>query len=262
MMGKDVSQSDLDSSCDSALTVTDGAGEELILSPCGLIAKSYFTDSFTAQKNSGSGLEAVTMNTDKITGPLDQSLFQQPKDFETARYTAGPQCNSGETLSGAQCIGIDQNQCTCFVDSSGQSHVYYYPNDETTQYLHETYAGLVSPLVGVTDPRFMNWMNIAALPKFRKLYGIIDGNYKEGDTLKISVSYPVGSGAPYDVNQFSGTKSVVLSAKGALGVRNPGLGVTYIVSGACMVIMALVFFIKHEISPRPLGSAAMLNWTR
>lgn len=271
MMGKtDVSQSDLGTSCDPATTTTDNANSALTLNPCGLIAKSYFTDAFSASVPSGTSnsFNQVEMSTDEITGPLDQSLFRQPDGFKSASYTGSACTSSTQTLTAAQCSAdLGTPYCKCYLDA-GKKYVFYYPDDDTTEYLYETYAGLVSPLEGVTDPRFMNWMNIAALPKFRKLYGKMEGTYKQGDQIKISVSYPVGipgvpnSGTGYDVDQFKGTKSVVLSARGALGVKNRGLGVTYIVSGACMIVMALVFFVKHEVSPRPLGSAALLNWTR
>ncbi len=273
MMGKtDVSQSDLGTSCDPATTITDNANSALTLNPCGLIAKSYFTDAFSASVPSGSsGFDQVEMSTDEITGPLDQSLFQQPQGFKSASYS-GSACSTATdfyTLTAAQCAAdLGTPSCKCYFDTSttpGKWYVFYYPDDDTTQYLYETYVGLVSPLEGVTDPRFMNWMNIAALPKFRKLYGKMEGTYKQGDQIKITVSYPTGisgTGTGYDVDQFKGTKSVILSARGALGVKNRGLGVTYIVSGACMIVMALVFFVKHEVSPRSLGSAALLNWTR
>lgn len=33
----------------------------------------------------------------------------------------------------------------------------------------------------------MNWMRIAALPRFRKLWGIIDADLKEGDVVQVTV---------------------------------------------------------------------------
>ncbi len=37
------------------------------------------------------------------------------------------------------------------------------------------------------NQRFMNWMRIAALPRFRKLWGIIDADLKEGDVVQVTI---------------------------------------------------------------------------
>lgn len=238
----------------------------IYLNPCGLIAKSFFTDYFSLK----SAPEGATLSFDKITGPLDSNLFKQPKGFQKKdvkglKDSAGlPICPSkGGTGTGIYdyydadekvCQSqLGQKNCKCM--ENGNPWIFYYPNDDTTEYLYETYSELISPLEGVTDVHFMNWMNIAALPKFRKLYGVIKGDFKKGDEFVFTISDtwvpPEGS-----------TKSLLLTANGTLGIKNRGLGVTYIVSGSIMIFFALVFLVKHEFYPRPLGSPKQLQWNR
>lgn len=264
MMGQSVDQADLGTKCDPATTVKDSTNNiDLTLSPCGLIASSFFTDIFQFKPSANTA--NLKIATDDIIGPLDQSLFQQPEGFVKKPSSCTQQGAATCTAAGYPVGCATDNDCTsnglsvgcgCFADANGQQWVYYYPKNDVTQYLYETYPDNISPLDGVTDPHFMNWMNIAALPTFRKLYGKIDGSFKNGQTLTFTID------STYDVSNFSGTKSLVLSATGALGVKNPGLGVTYIVSGSIMILFAVIFFVKHETNPRPLGSPKELNWIR
>jgi hypothetical protein len=41
-----------------------------------------------------------------------------------------------------------------------------------------------------TDERFINWMRIAALPNFRKLWGRIETDLQKGDTVSSYVHDP------------------------------------------------------------------------
>lgn len=267
MMGKiDIPMETLESSCDPAAV----SNSTITLNPCGLIAKSYFTDSYGINLSTSSvggtaptALTALEMKFGDITGSIDTSLFVQPDGFKSEDVPVGTKCENGKTMLPDVCkdAGLSVG-CKCYQNPADatQYSYFYYPFDETTLYLYEMYPqslyGGISPLVGVTDPHFMNWMNIAALPNFRKLYGVIDVNVDVGDILSFAVSSLV------DVNSFQGKKSLVLSARGSLGVSNPGLGITYIVTGGACLLFSFVFFLKQEFSPRPLPTPASLNWTK
>lgn len=250
MMGGFPTEAELETACDPILT-----NGTRTYSPCGLIAYSFFTDSFSIDPSStvlGVASSALTLSFSDITGSIDKSLFKQPDGFVSVPVAPGT-C----VLSTLPCAAYNlQANCLCYTEPapSTKEWLYWYPNEATTDYLYESYPGLISPLDGVTDPHFMNWMNIAALPNFRKLYGVIQGNFHAGDVLVFNVQ------SSYDVTPFSGTKSLALSATGSLGVSNPGLGITYIVTGAICVFTALLFLMKYEFNPRPLGSPALLNW--
>lgn len=262
MQGNSVELSVLETKCgDGQATLAEGSTTEnpIILNPCGLIAKSFFMDSFTL---TGSQPSEAEMSFDQITGPLDTNLFKQPQGFQKQQVTA-TECPSQAGTGSYNYYDANADDCTteklpsgckCMEDGD-QQWLFYYPDDATTEYLYESYPDLISPLEGVTDAHFMNWMNIAALPKFRKLYGVIQGSFQKGQQFTFTVTNawepPKGS-----------TKSLILTASGTLGIKNPGLGLTYIVSGSIMLFAALVFFVKHEFYPRPLGSPKLLHWNR
>lgn len=263
MMGKtNIPMSELESSCDPAVT-----NSTFTLNPCGLIAKSYFTDSYgidlAASSVGGTAPTALKISFADITGSIDKSLFAQPDGHEYKQLSGTNTCQDKQIMSPATCAaaGLPAG-CKCYNNPASPTEYYYffYPNDDTNFYLYEMYpqtvTGGISPLAGVTDPHFMNWMNIAALPNFRKLYGVIEGKFSPGDTVSFAVTSLV------DVNSFQGKKSLVLSAQGSLGVSNPGLGITYIVTGGACLLFSIIFFLKQEISPRPLPTPASLNWTK
>lgn len=138
--------------------------------------------------------------------------------------------------------------------SSNTSYLYYYPDEDTTQYLYESYPDQISPIDGITDQHFKVWMRTAPLPNFRKIYGKIDHNFKKGNVLKFNIT------ANYEVNSFSGGKSIIISNLGEFGGKNPNLGIAYIVVGIIAFVFGLLFSTKQFFSPRPVADPALLNW--
>ncbi len=136
-----------------------------LLNPCGLIANSYFTDIISLNTLDSIPSNAFTLDSSDISWPSDKEKFKQPSGFASVKVS-----NSGVTCAEA---GLPSS-CSSYYDSSeNQSYLYIYPDDTTTQYLYETYPDQISPIKGVTDDHFKVWMRAAALPAFRKLYGII-----------------------------------------------------------------------------------------
>ncbi len=218
----------------------------LIYNPCGLIANSFFTDIFSFNSSASTPSNAV-MDESDIAWKSDDDKFAQPSGFKYSKVNSiNANCSS---------VGLP-NDCKSYTDTSnGQNYLFYYPDDDSTQYLYESYPDQISPLVGVTDQHFKVWMRPAALPKFRKLYGKISGNFKKGDRLVFNVK------ANFEVGSFDGTKSLVIGNVGEFGGRNPFLGVAYIVVGSISLLFGGLFAVKQLISPRPIADAALLNWT-
>lgn len=104
------------------------------------------------------------------------------------------------------------------------------------------------------NEHFIVWMRAAALPDFRKLYGKIDKDIPAGTTL----SFDVGSN--YPVDDFKGTKSLVISTVSFLGGKNPFLGIAYIVVGFVCIVLSLIFAIKQKFGGRRLGDTSFLVW--
>lgn len=86
-------------------------------------------------------------------------------------------------------------------------------------------------------------MRTAGLPNFRKLYGVINQDLTKGlYTLKIDNNF--------DVNQFEGSKSFVLSTTNVLGGKNFFLAICYIVVGSLCIVFAIIFFIAYMTKKR------------
>ncbi|KAJ1400127.1 CDC50/LEM3 family [Ochromonadaceae sp. CCMP2298] len=186
------------------------------------------------------------MDESSIAWDSDKDLFQQPDGFAYAVVA-----NDSITCAAA---GLSDD-CSYYQDAEGTEYLFYYPDSSITQYLHQSYPGLISPITGVTDQHFKVWMRPAALPKFRKLYGEINRSFKKGDTLTFSVT------ANFEVDSFDGSKSLLISNLGEFGGRNPYMGVAYIVVGFISLMFALLFVLKQAIAPRAKADASLLNWT-
>lgn len=60
--------------------------------------------------------------------------------------------------------------------------------------------------------------------------------------MEVTVDYPV--------QQFGGTKSVVISTVSWIGGKNPFLGWAYVASAALFVLLAVIGLVWHCIKPR------------
>jgi len=93
----------------------------------------------------------------------------------------------------------------------------------------------------MTDEHFINWMRVAGKNTFRKLWGRIEQNLEKGRyTLKIKNNF--------NVREFSGTKSFVLTTVNEFGGKNFYLAMCYIVAGTICMLFALIFFIAYMTS--------------
>ena len=145
--------------------------------------------------------------------------------------------------------------CKYYYDKKNKkSYLYYYPNDESVQYLHETYPKQVSPIYGVTDEHFIVWMRTAALPKFRKLYGRLHKNFKIGDSITFNID------TNFEVRSFNGHKSLVISTVNTLGGKNNALGIAYMTIGCISIFIGILFAFKHRSQQRKFGDPSLINW--
>lgn len=106
------------------------------------------------------------------------------------------------------------------------------------------------------DEHFIVWMRTAALPKFRKLWGVIRSDIPIGTEFVVEILNR------YNTYRFGGKKSVVISTTSWLGGRNNFLGIAYIATGSMSLLAAIVFFVLHISFRRPLGSEDYLSWRR
>lgn len=188
-----------------------------------------------------------------ISWPSDvQNKFIQPEGFTYAEY-------SNASLTCPEVLGHGYTNCGRYtVTTAGnlvnQTYYYWYPDDENVQYLHESFPNVVSPLDGVKNEHFVNWMRTAGLPQFRKLYGIISKDVNKGDVIVFDII------TNYEVASFSGSKKIILTTLADFGNRNYALGNSAIIIGAASLAVGILFATKRVFSPRSLGDIRVLNW--
>ncbi|KAG1447059.1 hypothetical protein G6F46_011632 [Rhizopus delemar] len=104
------------------------------------------------------------------------------------------------------------------------------------------------------DEHFQVWMRTSWFPTFRKLYSA----YREG-VLEPGM-YQIDVVTNYDITQYGGTKSIVLTGTSFLGDRNPFMGMAWIVMGCVCAIVGVFFLGWHFFKPRKLGDHDRLSW--
>ncbi|CAN2390039.1 LEM3 (ligand-effect modulator 3) family / CDC50 family [Pristimantis euphronides] len=103
---------------------------------------------------------------------------------------------------------------------------------------------------GYVNDDFVNWMRVAALPSFRKLYrrlsrvddfsaGLPAGNY----SFIIDYNFPV--------SKFRGKKHLILTTLAWCGGKNMFLGIAYTVTGAAIVLTAFIMLAVHLKKRKP-----------
>lgn len=232
LQGTIKSKSDLDN-CDP---LTENGN--LLLNPCGLIANSLFNDVITLADDDGVGL--VVDETGIAWDSDVEDKFKQPDGFEYEVKTGN--C--------ATQLGSSNANETVY---EGVTYCYLYPKDDTTQYLYESYPQVINPIEGVTNEHFIVWMRTAALPNFRKLYGIIDSDIPKGTTLRFEVE------ANFLVSTFDGGKYLILSTSSWVGGKNSFLGACYITVGVLSLLISGAFAFKQWKDPRKLGDPKYLG---
>lgn len=220
----------------------------LLLNPCGLVANTMFTDIITIHKSP----KDVELDKEGISWFEDwHDKYRQVDGFEYKREK-----NTRKTCQ--EVFGHDTKYDTCKVHlSDNDSKIYYfwYPDDNNVQYLYETYPGIISPLEGVESELFVNWMRSAGLPNFRKLYGKIDSDFKEGDEIIFRVDLN------YEVNSFDGKKFLVVTNMSNIGTKNRSLGNAFFLSGILALALGCMFSVKRMLFPRPHGDIRQLAWS-
>jgi hypothetical protein len=221
---------------------------DITLNPCGLIANTFFNDYFTLVKGKSANGQPLTLIEDGIAWQSDiELMYNQPNGFKYEGCPAG-QCDS------SCCSGTNWSCTEPYVDKQGNCYRYFYPYDDQTQYLYETYPDIISPLEGVTNEHFIVWMKVATQPNFRKLYGWFDAPIAKGEELVFQVN------ANYVVTRFQGSKSLLIAKTNTLGGKNPYLGASFIGAGGFLLVMGVLFALKQLFRPRKLADPKFLHY--
>lgn len=241
LQGVNLGQNDVTLNCDPLYL----NGSQL-LNPCGLIANSFFNDVFKLNDTGSSSAIALDESNVALKSDID-NLFLQVDGFNYVSLSHTEYLDiCSETLSvpinGTSCsVNGLEDGCKCYAGKEGDgydAYLFYYPNDDTVQYLYETYPNQISPIEGVTDQHFIVWMRTASLPTFRKLYGVLsteDGSdFKNGDQITIDIT------ANFEVQSFNGYKGLLISDLGPFGGKNIVPGQAYITVGALSMVLGVI----------------------
>lgn len=184
--------------------------------PCGLVANSYFTDTFTISKKDS--VEQIEISAQNIAWPGDEKLYGKSAYSDASKIAFPPSWKDRTD------INIDKEN------------------------------GVYNELPDLSkDQRFQNWMKISGLPTFRKLYGRIERGLEKG-------TYVVKVKGDYEVSNYQGTKSFVISTTNWAGGKNDSLGIGFISVGAVLLVLGLVFLVMFMMAPRKVGDVSYLSW--
>jgi hypothetical protein len=221
----------------------------MTLNPCGLIANTFFNDVFELVGGVDEDGNELKMVEEGIAWTSDKEYrYGMPPGFKME------QCGEDEGCGAVCCENLEFSCETPYEKDDGTCWAYHYPNDDTTQYLHETYPKIISPLDHVTNEHFIVWMRIATRPNFRKLYGYIEQKIPEGTELSFRINLN------YVVESFGGSKTLVISTNNVVGGKNPYLGPTFYYMGFFCMACGIIFATKHWFRPRKLGDRKYLQY--
>lgn len=189
--------------------------------PCGLIANSMFNDTYD--------------NPTLITPPGEASNQTQVYVMQNNSNIAW---NSDKDLYGETKYNYDE----ILPPPNWKKR---YPNDYTED----------NPPPNLKQwEAFHVWMRTAGLPTFSKLYQRNDTEAMQRGRYELVVN------DYFPVQEFKGTKSIVITTRTVMGGRNPFLGIAYVVVGGLCIVLGVVFTVTHLIKPRKLGDHTYLSW--
>jgi phospholipid-translocating P-type ATPase (flippase) len=218
----------------------NGASAGKKLYPCGLVANTYFDDTFEVHQ--------FDLDNDDCT------CAQHNADDEDI-------CSDGDPETPCPLpSGFDCDQCKVFnpvLTTAGiawetdrrviQNPVGYPSERDTSNFVYADRFHNIAETTGVRDDRFKTWIRPAAMPTFKKRYARIDQAIPANSQIRITVK------SRWNVNQFHGSKSLVFANFSWKGPQDFVLPTVFLVLGVTMMGLGGAIWFKMMTCPRELG---------
>ncbi|CAG9988815.1 unnamed protein product [Clonostachys byssicola] len=202
---------------DVAVFKSGNEDEEKPIYPCGLIAASYFNDTFGYPQRINSGTREVVpynMSKDGIVSRHDRSLYKP----STYNVTASP---------------VNWKDSPVVPPPSWAER---YPRG-----YHK--GNMFDPSM---DESFMVWMRTASSPRFSKLAMHNDHDIMEEGLYRLEIF------SHFPTQKSGGRKSVIISTRSPGGAHNPFLGWANIGTGAACLLLSAFFALSSLWQRTPL----------
>eukprot|EP00756_Hemistasia_phaeocysticola_P005587 Hpha_TRINITY_DN13406_c1_g1::TRINITY_DN13406_c1_g1_i1::g.130944::m.130944 len=232
---------------------------DLVYSSCGLVAWSYFNDSFTLQSCTndstnavcnticvGEGFDAMNEPLPGVTQQCEKKGIAWVADRDVkfkAPHLSDEQFTYKGWKNGALSGCKGKATCDAWVE---QKPVQAYL--QNGWYMLEPYHKIPNP----EDEDLMVWMRTASLPTFRKLYRKITTDIPPG-------SYRLKVDHRYDVTKFKGEKYIIITTLSWVGGKNYFLGAAYLAVGSICFVLAVAFLLRRVLCPTAGGGNFRLN---
>ncbi|KAI0534978.1 CDC50 family protein [Xylaria digitata] len=105
------------------------------------------------------------------------------------------------------------------------------------------------------DEHFISWMRTAALPTFYKPWAF-------GNETFVAGNYIVNIVDNFNMTEYKGRKSLVITTTGPLGGKNDIPGILWLALAGFFIVMSLLFLLGNLLRPRKLGDHTLLSWNK
>ncbi|KAK0376386.1 hypothetical protein CLIM01_06261 [Colletotrichum limetticola] len=200
-----------------------GSAEENIVYPCGMIANSYFNDTFANPLR-------IPIGTNR-TVPYNMTSVGIAKSVEKGLYQP----------SKYQVPVTAQSNDSVIVPPPGWAE--RYPNGYHS-------GNMFNP---AEDESFMVWMRTSAASSFSKMAMRNKDEVMERGIYRLDVI------SHYPVRENRGTKSIIISTTSGIGRRNSFLGRSYLAMGTISMFFAFISALTLRYRPRRLADHDYLH---
>ncbi|KAI1170451.1 CDC50 family protein [Nemania sp. FL0916] len=129
------------------------------------------------------------------------------------------------------------------------------PPNWRDQYPERKYSADHPPPNLKENEHFISWMRTAALPSFFKPWAF-------GNETLVAGDYEVDIVDIFNMTEYKGRKSLVITTTGPLGGRNDLPGILWLALSGFFIVMSLLFVIGNFLRPRKLGDHTLLSWNK